>query len=153
MPTIWLGLGHFVLFIRRAGQSLCQIHGKVPKYCCWPLWQLCKVDAVIPVSHQRKERPREIGLWAYSCAGIHDGPALRTDPCGIKDKTEPLYMLVGHFLNQISNPDRSYPGSCLEMLAVISISVTTPLEPVSAQFLPGIVLRVCRCSQLQGKLS
>lgn len=58
--------------------------------------------------------------------------ALRADLCDIKDKTQLLYVLLGHFLNQSSNPAEFFPGSCLEMVVIISFAVTSTPEAVSA---------------------
>lgn len=66
----------------------------------------------------------------------------------IKDKTQLFYVLLGHFLNQISNPAGSFPGSCIDMVVIISVAVSIPPEPVSAWPLLGTVLRVCGSSQV-----
>lgn len=58
--------------------------------------------------------------------------ALRADLCDIKGKTQLLYVLLCHFLNQSSNPAEFFPGSCLEMVIIISIAISSPPEPVSA---------------------
>lgn len=58
--------------------------------------------------------------------------ALRADLCNIKGKTQLLYVLLGHFLNRSSNPAEFFPGSCLEMVVIVSIAVSSPPEPVSA---------------------
>lgn len=59
-------------------------------------------------------------------------PALSADLCDIKDKTQLLYVLLGRFPNQSSNPTGSFPGSCLHMVVIVSVAVDAPPEPVSA---------------------